>query len=56
LRFSLSARNPFVFLPKENRGYADPESSFSNGNGKGYANIGRYPTTRTFAFSLNATF
>lgn len=56
LRFSLSARNPFVFLPKENRGYADPESSFSNGNGKGYASIGRYPTTRTFAFTLNATF
>ncbi|WP_339889532.1 SusC/RagA family TonB-linked outer membrane protein [uncultured Flavobacterium sp.] len=56
LRFSVSARNPFVFLAKENRGYADPESSFSNGNGKGFANIGRYPTTRTMAFTLNATF
>ena len=56
LRFSVSARNPFVFLAKENRGYADPESSFSNGNGKGYANIGKYPTTRTMAFTLNATF
>ena len=56
LRFSVSARNPFVFLAKENRGYADPESSFSNGNGQGYANIGRYPTTRTLAFTLNATF
>jgi len=56
LRFGVSARNPFVFLAKENRGYADPESSFSNGNGKGFANIGRYPTTRTLAFTLNATF
>jgi TonB-linked SusC/RagA family outer membrane protein len=56
LRFSVSARNPFVFLAKENRGYADPESSFSSGNAKGYANIGRYPTTRTMAFTLNATF
>ena len=56
LRFGVSARNPFVFLAGENRGYADPESNFDSGNGKGYANIGRYPTTRTMAFTLNATF
>lgn len=56
LRFGIVSRNPFTFLAKENRGYADPEASISNGNAKGFANIGRYPVTRTLAFTLNATF
>ncbi|WP_333810311.1 SusC/RagA family TonB-linked outer membrane protein [Flavobacterium sp.] len=56
LRFGVNARNPFVVLPKENRGYNDPEQSRSSGNDQGLAVTGQYPATRTFGFSLNASF
>jgi TonB-dependent SusC/RagA subfamily outer membrane receptor len=53
-----------------NNGYFDPEASYrnapeyrnareyvnDNGNAQGYANIGQYPTTRTFGASINLTF
>jgi hypothetical protein len=52
----LNARNPFIFLPSENRGYADPEASNTTGNAQGISNVGRYPATRTFGFSANLTF
>lgn len=53
-----------------NNGYFDPEASYSyspqsvntrlyvndNGNAQGYANVGQYPTTRTFGASINLTF
>jgi TonB-linked SusC/RagA family outer membrane protein len=65
-RLGINARNPFVFLadgtflkPKNggaNNGYFDPEASFSGGNAQGYANVGQYPTTRTFGASINLTF
>ena len=65
-KVGVNARNPFVFLadgsflkPKNggaNNGYFDPEASFSEGNAQGYANIGQYPTTRTFGASINLTF
>ena len=56
LRFGVNARNPFIVLPKENRGYNDPEQSRSSGNDQGLAVTGQYPATRTFGFSLNASF
>ncbi|MEW5675018.1 SusC/RagA family TonB-linked outer membrane protein [Flavobacterium enshiense] len=56
LRFGVNARNPFVVLPKENRGYSDPETSNTTGNATGIANIGQYPATRTLGFSMNLTF
>jgi TonB-linked SusC/RagA family outer membrane protein len=56
LRFGVNARNPFIVLPKENRGYHDPEQSRSSGNDQGLAVTGQYPATRTFGFSLNASF
>jgi TonB-linked SusC/RagA family outer membrane protein len=56
LRLGVNARNPFIVLPKENRGYHDPEQSRSSGNDQGLAVTGQYPATRTFGFSLNASF
>ena len=64
LRFGLNARNPFTVLAKNNRNYADPESSNAfvgngsnnNANGVGLVETGQYPTTRTFGFSANVTF
>nr|WP_294934408.1 SusC/RagA family TonB-linked outer membrane protein [uncultured Flavobacterium sp.] len=56
LRFGVNARNPFIVLPKENRGYHDPEQSRSSGNDQGIAVTGQYPATRTFGFSMNLTF
>jgi TonB-linked SusC/RagA family outer membrane protein len=65
-RLGVNARNPFVFLAdgsflkakngNANNGYFDPEASYSSGNAQGYANIGQYPTTRTFGASINLTF
>lgn len=54
--FGVNARNVFVILPKENRGYHDPEFANSSGNGAGLAVTGQYPPTRTFGFSLNVIF
>ena len=56
LRLGVNARNPFIVLPKENRNYNDPEQSRSSGNDQGLAVTGQYPATRTFGFSLNASF
>ncbi len=59
LRFGINARNPFVILSKENRGYTDPEASnasANNGNGQGYSQTGQYPTTKTVGGSINLTF
>jgi TonB-linked SusC/RagA family outer membrane protein len=65
-RIGINARNPFIFLADgsllkanngiENRGYADPESSNTTGNAQGIINIGQYPSTRTFGFTMNLTF
>jgi len=65
-KLGVNARNPFVFLAdgsflkakngNANNGYFDPEASYSSGNAQGYANIGKYPTTRTFGASINLTF
>ncbi|MEQ3690849.1 MAG: SusC/RagA family TonB-linked outer membrane protein [Flavobacterium sp.] len=56
LRLGVNARNPFIVLPKENRGYNDPEQSRTSGNDQGLAVTGQYPATRTFGFSINASF
>ncbi|MFI0427402.1 MAG: SusC/RagA family TonB-linked outer membrane protein [Flavobacterium sp.] len=72
MKFSVNARNPFVYLSKENKGYADPESNnifdVSNSNGArtaainnnpvatGFSQVSQYPTSKTFGFSLNVGF
>jgi TonB-linked SusC/RagA family outer membrane protein len=57
VRFGVNARNPFTFLPRENRGYNDPETSISStSNAQGAATAGQYPPTKTYGFSLNLTF
>jgi len=43
-------------LPKENRGYSDPESSVTSGNAQGFQYTGQYPSTKSFGFSVNLTF
>lgn len=56
LTIGVNLRNAFTWLTKENRGYADPESAFSTGNGNGFAFVGSYPETRTYGCTLNVTF
>lgn len=56
LTLGLNARNPFMILPKENRNYADPETSNTTGNAQGIALTAQYPYTRTFGFTLNVKF
>ena len=56
LTLGINARNPFTWLPKQNRGYNDPETSETTGNAAGLAFTDRYPVQRTFGFSVNATF
>jgi len=53
---SITGRNLFTVLPKENRGYANPESNFSTGNAVGLSTSGQYPETKTYGFSINLTF
>jgi TonB-linked SusC/RagA family outer membrane protein len=55
-RFGINARNPFTVLASENKGYTDPEASNTTGNAQGIANVGQYPTTRSYGFSINLTF
>lgn len=52
----LFARNPFFVYSKENRNYADPETSYTNGNGAGIAIAGQYPSQRSFGINLKASF
>ena len=52
----VNARNPFTVLPKENRGYNDPETSNTTGNGQGLAAINQYPVTRSYGLNLNIKF
>lgn len=56
LRVGVTARNPFMVLPTENRNYSDPEQSRSSGNDLGIAATGQYPLTRTYGFNVNLTF
>ncbi len=85
LKFSVNARNPFIFLADgkflkaknglENRGYADPEASSSYNqststaarrasgtmtntarNGIGFIGDGQYPSTKTYGFTISASF
>ena len=56
LTIGVYARNPFVIYAKDNRNFADPETSNTNGNAAGYAALGQYPTIRNYGFNLNLTF
>jgi hypothetical protein len=56
LSFSVYARNPFYKFAKENRGYADPEASFTTGNIGGLTNSNQYPSTRTVGFTTTINF
>ncbi|RAR69312.1 SusC/RagA family TonB-linked outer membrane protein [Flavobacterium aciduliphilum] len=62
LKFGVNARNPFIIFihngdqyGRKNQGYTDPEASYLN-TVPGYSNVGQYPTTKTYGFSLNVTF
>jgi TonB-linked SusC/RagA family outer membrane protein len=71
-KVGVNARNPFVFLGNpfkgkssySNKGYTDPEASFIDepnsrnnyGNAMGLSDIGKYPTTKTYGFTVNVTF
>jgi TonB-linked SusC/RagA family outer membrane protein len=60
-KFGINARNPFVYFFGDkngtlNKGYTDPEASNTNGNAQGISDVGQYPSTRTYGFSLNVTF
>ena len=53
----VNARNPFTVLPKENRGYNDPETSNTTQvAAQGLAAINQYPVTRSYGLSLNVKF
>lgn len=56
LNVGVYARNPFFIYAKDNRNYADPETSSTSGNAAGIATTGQYPTMRNFGFNLNVTF
>ncbi|MBD8083930.1 SusC/RagA family TonB-linked outer membrane protein [Chryseobacterium caseinilyticum] len=56
LSFSVYARNPFYKFAKENKGYADPEASFTTGNISGLTNSNQYPSTRTVGFTTTINF
>lgn len=56
LSFSVYARNPFYKFAKENRGYVDPEASFTTGNISGITNANQYPSTRTVGFTTTINF
>jgi TonB-linked SusC/RagA family outer membrane protein len=59
LTLGVNGRNLFLWLPKENKYYTDPESSNTsagNSNAFGITTVGQYPLTRTYGFTLNLTF
>lgn len=56
LTFGIYARNPFYKFAKENKGYADPEASFTTGNISGITNSNQYPSTRTVGFTTTINF
>ena len=59
LSLGINGRNLFMWLPKENKYYADPETSDTSGgnqNALGFTSAGQYPMTRTYGFTLNLTF
>ncbi|GLB48825.1 SusC/RagA family TonB-linked outer membrane protein [Neptunitalea lumnitzerae] len=56
ITISANARNLYTWLPKENRGYSDPESANTSGNAVGLAVTGNYPSTRSFGLGLNVIF
>jgi TonB-linked SusC/RagA family outer membrane protein len=56
VKFGINARNPYISLSKNNKFYADPETANTSGNAAGLANVGQYPSTRTYGFSINLTF
>ncbi len=66
LRFGINARNPFIFLadgkflkPRHglaNNSYSDPEAANTTGNAQGIINVGQYPSTKTYGFTMNLTF
>ncbi|MCD8401757.1 SusC/RagA family TonB-linked outer membrane protein [Tenacibaculum finnmarkense] len=57
LQIGLSARNPFVILSKENRGFTDPEYNSTGGdnsaNAGGAARYDLLPPTRYYGLSVN---
>lgn len=55
IRLGVYGRNLITIVDKEND-FADPEFSFTTGNGIGINNTNQTPTTRQYGVSLNVTF
>lgn len=56
IQIGINARNPFMWLAKENRFYTDPEASNTLGNAQGFSPVGNYPNVRTYGVSVNVSF
>ena len=56
LTVGVHARNPFVKYSDSNRNFVDPETASSTGNGQGYADVGQYPSIKSYGFSVNVNF
>ena len=57
LAFGVNARNFYTWLPKQNRGYNDPETAEATGNlTSGLAFTDRYPSQSSYGFSVNLKF
>lgn len=57
ISFGVNGRNLFMWLPKTNRYYNDPEGNFSTGsNAQGLITPSQYPAYRTYGFNVKLTF
>jgi TonB-linked SusC/RagA family outer membrane protein len=55
--FGVNGRNLFMWLPKTNRYYSDPENNFStSSNAQGLITPNQYPSFRTYGFNVKLTF
>ena len=56
LSIGVFARNPFYKFAKENKGYADPETSISGGNLFGITGTNQYPSTKVYGINTTINF
>lgn len=57
ISFGVNGRNLFMWLPKTNRNYSDPENNFSStSNAQGLITPNQYPAFRTYGFNVKLTF
>ena len=56
LSIGVFARNPFYKFAKENKGYADPETSIAGGNLFGITGTNQYPSTKVYGINTTINF